>query len=166
MTPHSTLSLCLLESIQTYDDYNALLPVLHCFYEAVRLFRKLCLLNDIAVGQRLSHSAAAGWVTMRESETDEVLTAPHLTPMGNDLTVPKGTIVVIDVIGGCRSYLSQRGTVMSYHIRIVSQAGTLASSRLRMRTYPSAGPRPVTPTHHPYRPWIHSSDSLPDRAPV
>ncbi|THH28400.1 hypothetical protein EUX98_g5783 [Antrodiella citrinella] len=65
---------------KTYDDYSVLTPVLHCFYEVIRIY-------------------PPAWITMRQTETDSVLRAPRLTPTSDVLHVPKGTIVVMDTIG-------------------------------------------------------------------
>ncbi|TCD68465.1 hypothetical protein EIP91_010751 [Steccherinum ochraceum] len=72
------------DSEPVYEHYSALVPVLHCFYEAIRLY-------------------PPGWLTMREPATDEALQAPHLTATGEDLVVPKGTVIVLDTIGACRN---------------------------------------------------------------
>ncbi|KAK7677523.1 hypothetical protein QCA50_019529 [Cerrena zonata] len=71
------------DSEPRYDDYGNLAPVLHCFYEALRLY-------------------PAAYVMMREATADSVLTAEGLLPSSDTLAIPKGTELALDVICASR----------------------------------------------------------------
>ncbi|KAI0080522.1 cytochrome P450 [Panus rudis PR-1116 ss-1] len=72
------------DSDPTYDQYGALAPILHCFYEALRLYPPAYIMDRMAT-------------------TDTVLNAPSLTLTRDILVIPKGTEIVLDMIGASRN---------------------------------------------------------------
>ncbi|KAF7790325.1 hypothetical protein EIP86_001279, partial [Pleurotus ostreatoroseus] len=63
----------------SYEDYNELLPVLHCFYEALRLY-------------------PPAPVTVRMNKESASLKAPGIIPEGDTLVLPPNVEVIVDVI--------------------------------------------------------------------
>lgn len=91
--------------LQTYDDYNDLAPVLHCFYEALRLYRKLLLYILLAEfnNKQTFTAAASNLIRVNALGQDATLSAPGLTLSGPDLHVPKETHIVLDFIAVSRN---------------------------------------------------------------
>jgi hypothetical protein len=73
--------------------------VLSCFYEAVRLYRKL--ITGLEKHAAETKHAAPAYVTIREATEDTVWTYPSITHPGTDeqLLVPRGCHVALDLIG-------------------------------------------------------------------
>lgn len=68
-----------------FADYNTLLPVQACFYEAVRLY-------------------PPGYVAIRESSRDDIFTIPGVQHgKQSQVCVPNGTLVIVDMIGANRN---------------------------------------------------------------
>ncbi|CAL1706656.1 unnamed protein product [Somion occarium] len=68
----------------TFEDYNSLAPVLHCFHETIRLF-------------------PAAYVMLRSPSEDTAISASKLTPSSDTVVLPKGTEIVLDIIGAARN---------------------------------------------------------------
>lgn len=87
---------------QDYADYNDLAPVLHCFYEALRLYR----LSPFSPPSRYNTDRkllAAVTNLIRINTRDVSWTIPHMTPTNDPVFLPAGTEFVLDVIGACRN---------------------------------------------------------------
>jgi len=67
-----------------HTDFNDLAPVLSCFYEALRLYPTAHLM-------------------LRTPVEDTVLSDPHLISSGGGVLIPKGVIVMLDLIGASRN---------------------------------------------------------------
>ncbi|THH28642.1 hypothetical protein EUX98_g5547 [Antrodiella citrinella] len=67
-----------------HTDYNDLAPVLNCFYEALRLFPTVHIM-------------------LRTPSEDIVISDPNFIPSGEDVLIPKGVVVAIDLIGESRN---------------------------------------------------------------
>ncbi|CAL1705399.1 unnamed protein product [Somion occarium] len=71
------------DSEPKFDDYGALAPVLHCFYEALRLYPAAFLMGRVATA-------------------DTMISASGLLPSSDTLAIPKNTEIVLDMIGASR----------------------------------------------------------------
>ncbi|KAH8097088.1 cytochrome P450 [Cristinia sonorae] len=68
----------------TPTDYPDLAPVLWCFYEALRLY-------------------PTAHIMLRTPSEDTVLSDPHLVASKENVLIPKGVIVIVDLIGTSRN---------------------------------------------------------------
>ncbi len=90
--------------LQNYEDYTELFPVLHCFYEALRLYRMywfpLVTLNGVSL---TTTSTAPAPILARVTDEECSLAAQNFTPGSEALFLPRDTEVMVDFVASGRN---------------------------------------------------------------